>query len=142
MLTAQQKGLLDLYYRLVTGSIPASAISGTVSPSNLPSSVTADIGTSRIVDGSITQAKLGADVTMIKSITRGYAQIIRNKITDTPLGLALTVNPAKTMVLLSGEATLQTSVQIWLNTDGTDLLYKNTDTTHEFDLRYEIVEFL
>ena len=70
MLKAQSKAVLDIFYRLLSSPIDADDINGTIPAANLPGSVTGDLDGARIMDGTITQAKLGSDVSMIKKVQR------------------------------------------------------------------------
>lgn len=145
-LPAYQKALLDLFYRIKSGQISASDISGTIGEGNLPSSVFADINSSRIVDeaiteakiadGAVTQAKLAGDVSMVKSIQRDTESGIAGSATGTiPI---TTVDPLKSIVIANSE---HADVVYALKSDGTGIEYSNAATSAR-TLLWQVVEFL
>jgi len=134
MLKAQSKAILDIFYRLLSSPVPATDIDGTISPANLPGSVTGDLDGARLMDGTVTMAKLGADVTMIKNIQRCKGTSTASTTFDVAI---TTVDMSKSCVIGSMELGQgrfrikdETHVEI-INGNGSDN-----------DYAFEIVEFI
>lgn len=141
-MTARQKGLLDLYYRILNGDVSASDIVGTVDPINLPPEATADIGTARILDGAVTMAKLGSDVTMIKNIQRGSEAVAAGATTTQAI---TSVDLSKSMLLLniipqSGSSTMVGVSVVFTS----DVLLTFVSGSASFDavVEWQVIEFI
>lgn len=131
MLDARQKGVLDLYYRLLTGTVPASDLSGTVPEGNLPAFVTPT---------QLTDAIAAIDMSPIKSIQRGYKVVAAGA---TEVVTINAVDPDKSILLIVVASNNQNPVISASLTDVTSftLVHREASMGGNQYVNWQVVEY-